>query len=308
MSATAARAKVSGHYIRKRLATAGLARSVAAFSALLLVASVLVYRLGGIDFNALLALFAVVAGLASLAFLMAVGGLVWVWRSGYEGGGRAVGALFIALLVGAPFGLAAALSYQYPRTNKAETEGMLAADIVDGASISAALSGEPSPEAAADEPPLSSRRFQARAAQVYAVTRTVLDAEGWTMTDVTAGEPEEEETELESADLGVSGTVDIPVPTARSTVDLQAAQDPFDRPDADDYAIKAVARSPILALPSDVTIRIVEDGAETFVDLRSISTTVAWDLGQNRRFIETFLTALDEAMAGIALVVPHADG
>ena len=301
---------MSGHYIRKRLRTALWAWRSAVFAALLLAAAVLVYRLGALDFAALKILAALAAGLVGLAILMALGGLVRVWRSGLEGGGRAVAALFAGLAVALPFAFLGYLALDYPLTNEAETDGMLAADTLSEDSIGeaapAGAAAEPAPaaEGGAADPVASGRRFQAAAAQVYAVTRLVLADEGWEMTAVAAGAPEESDEEA-SEDLGISGSVDIPLPTARSSVDPEAPGDPFAREDSDEYSVKAVAKSPLLALPSDVTIRIVEDGAETFVDLRSTSRTVAWDLGQNQRFIEDFLARLDEGMAGVTAVVPE---
>ena len=55
----------------------------------------------------------------------------------------------------------------------------------------------------------------------------------------------------------------------------------------------------IFALPSDMVVRIAEDGDETFVDVESTSRDTGIDLGQNRRFIERFLTDLDAAMSGL---------
>ena len=108
----------------------------------------------------------------------------------------------------------------------------------------------------------------------------------------------------EDGDLGISGTVDIPRADAARRAVAEAGVDPLDQPDATRLRHRGRRHGPILALPSDITIRIVEDGPETFVDLRSASRDVAWDLGQNRRFIEDFLTRLDTAMAGALTVVP----
>lgn len=300
MSLAAGRAGMSGHYIRKRLRTAIWAWRAAVFAALLLVAAILVYRLGGVDFAALKLLFAAVAGLAGSAILVALGGLLRAWRSGREGGGRAVAALFMGLLVAAPFASAGLLALDGATGNAAETDGMLAADTVSQESLGEAAAPVSATDAA--DPVISGRRFPAKAAQVYAVTRLVLAGEGWEISEVATAAPDPE---AEDEGLGISGTVDIPLPTARSSVDQSAPADPFAREDSEEYAIKAVARGPVLALPSDVTIRIVEDDTETFVDLRSVSRIAGWDLGQNRRLIEGFLARLDEAMAGVAAVVPE---
>ncbi|KQT61281.1 MULTISPECIES: DUF1499 domain-containing protein [unclassified Aureimonas] len=285
--------KARGHYIRKRLRLAAPARRLAAFALLFLAAGILVLRLGAIEFEALKGVLVVAFALAALSFLIAGLGLVRAWSRGYEGGGVAVGALALSILTLAPFAFAGVLAYDNPQVSAAVSDGMEATDIA----------AEPATAAGGAETGLvSGRRFQATAAQVFGVSRLVLDDLGWNVAGVAANAPVEEE----DGDLGTSGTIGIPVPTPRESIDQDAGEDPMDQPDSSDYAIEAVATGPILALPSDVSIRIVEDGPETFVDLRSVSRDVAWDLGQNRRFIEDFLTRLDTAMAGALTVVPPA--
>lgn len=294
-------AALSGHYIRKQLRTAGWARRIAAFAGLLLVTGILVYRFGGIDFPALKAVLRVVFALVCLTLVLALAGLGRVWRHGHEGGGKAAGALFIALLVAAPFAAAAVIASRSPMVGRAETDGMLASDIAEGATLAEALPNE------AKAPVLGGRHYQARAAQVYILVRTVLADEGWTLEEVATAEPDAPAGPLDdSGDLGISGTVDIPLPTARGSV--TAPPDPFDRPESREYTLKAVATGPILALPSDVIIRISEDEDQTYVDLRATSRLVDWDLGQNRRFLETFLADLDTAMAGLVAIGPVVEG
>lgn len=295
--------RLSGHYIRKRLRTAGWARRIAGFSGVLLVVGILVYRFGGIDFAALKLVLAVVLGLASLALLLSLAGLARVWHSGHEGGGKAVGALAIALLVALPFIGAGLLAVENPAANRAETDGMLAADISDGADLNDALPG------AGTGPTIDGRQVQARAAQVYVLVRKVLADEGWQIEEVATAEPEDIGTPAPgSNDLGISGTIDIPLPTARDAAAAATAADPFARPESREYTIRAVATGPVLALPSDITIRIVEDATLTYVDLRATSRLVDWDLGQNRRFVEDFLAALDVALAGLAAIGPVGEG
>lgn len=286
--------KARGHYIRKRLRLARPARRLALFALVFLAAGILAFRLGAIEFEALKGVLVAAFGFASLAFVVAGLGLVRAWSRGYEGGGTAVGAVALSILTLAPFAFAGALAYDNPPVSQAASDGMQAAEV---AAEPAAGAG------AADAGLVSGRRFQATAAQVFGVSRLVIADLGWTVRAVVTNAPLEDE----DGDLGTSGTIDIPVPTPRDSIDPDAGEDPMDQPDAGDYAIEAVATGPILALPSDVAIRIVEDGPETFVDLRSASRDVAWDLGQNRRFIEDFLTRLDTAMAGALTVVPAAE-
>jgi hypothetical protein len=287
--------KATGHYIRKRLRMAGLARSLAGFSLVFMAVGILAYRFAGIDFEALKGVLAVAFVMAAFALVIALLGLARVWRSGYEGGGLAVGAVALALVTLAPFVLAGILAYDNPRVAQAASDGMQAADI----------SAETAPaEGAPETGPISGRRYQATAAQVFGVSKLVLADLGWDVSTVNANAPVDEE----DGDLGVRGTSEIPIPTPRAAGGPEGGDDPLDQPDSTDYAIEATAAGPVLALPSDITIRIVEDGSETFVDLRSASRAVGWDLGQNRRFIEDFLTRLDAAMAGALTVVPAGEG
>ncbi|WP_195161747.1 DUF1499 domain-containing protein [Mesorhizobium sp. NBSH29] len=58
-----------------------------------------------------------------------------------------------------------------------------------------------------------------------------------------------------------------------------------------------VAKTPILAFPSDVTIRVTDEGVASYVDMRSASRFGRNDLGDNARRIAGFLDALDTAIA-----------
>ena len=217
-----------------------------------------------------------------------------MWFRGAAGGGRALAAAVLALAVLAPFALGAYVYARTPVGRTAATDGMIALD-----AVTASEGGDDAPEDDGASVLVEGRRFALPAAQVYANARLVLGDLGWQVLEVEAGDPDEPE-----GDLGTSGTVQVPLPTARDSLDPNAAADPLDQPESDEYLVFAVARDRILALPSDVTIRIVEDDEATFVDLRSTSRFGDFDLGQNRRFIESFLTGLDAAMTGAASVLP----
>ena len=246
--------------------------------------AVLFFRLGTLDGTGLIWTLCLVAVLAAAALLLALYALSRAWRLGDKGGGRAASALALGFAVAIPYALGLALAAEYPTGNAAETSGM------------SEPAGTVAPDDVETEPDaLLSRDYRATASQVYGATRTAIEAAGWDLTDVlTDSSPAPD-----SGDLGVSGTVDIPIPTSRTSVDPSVAVDPFAGIDADAYTIQAVAYAPVLALPSDVTIRVVEDTGDTFVDVRSVSRTVDWDLGQNRRFIEDFYERLDTAMTAL---------
>ena len=66
-----------------------------------------------------------------------------------------------------------------------------------------------------------------------------------------------------------------------------------------DAGIEAVAKSLVLALPVDVSIRIISDDDGTLVDMRSAARIGAHDLGDNARRIRAFFADLDLALQGV---------
>lgn len=61
--------------------------------------------------------------------------------------------------------------------------------------------------------------------------------------------------------------------------------------------IQAIARTPVLKLKDEVTIRIRRQGGATRVTVRSRSRLGTVDFGQNARNIREFLAALDQELA-----------
>ncbi|HEY9056999.1 MAG TPA: DUF1499 domain-containing protein [Aurantimonas sp.] len=308
MSSIYGRLPVSGHYLRKRLRLAGFARKLAAFALILLVTTLVIYRLGAILPQALIGLLLLTAAAAALALLISLYGLLRAWFQGVAGGGAALGAFVLASIGLSPFAYTAYLAAVNPRTNAAYTDGMDpdGAAMVTEVQTPADAPVTVAPETALAEPSVvPGRRFVAAAPRVYAAARIVLDDLGWQVGGVVAEGPAAAVAAtpgLAGGDLGVSGAGDIPIPTARAEIDAAAASDPLDRPDSERYRISAVARDLLFALPSDISIRIIQDGDESFVDLQSVSRSIDIDFGQNRRFIERFLENMDTAMAGLETV------
>ncbi|WP_185985243.1 DUF1499 domain-containing protein [Aureimonas mangrovi] len=271
---------MSGHYIRKRARSAGWAWALATFALALLAVALIFFRLQILNLQAFSLVVVTVGGLVVVALLCALFAAAKAWFRGHRGGGRAVAALFLSCFLAVPFAVGMFLAIEYPNSAMAETDGM-AAQLSPSAGL-----------------PIESTRvvlgrdFRATAAEVYGAARSAIDASGWEVEDIVAGSgPQPAE-----GDLGVAGTVVTAVPTLRDTLAAEGEQDPSAVQDSDQYVISAVAYAPILALPSDVTIRIVEEDGVSYVDVRSVSRDVPRDLGQNRRFIDAFLARLDAAM------------
>lgn len=282
---------MAGHYLRKRLRSAPVARRMAWFSGILLVVSALMLRLGAVEFAVFEILLALVATIGGAALVLAGFGLQRVWSRGHEGGAAALGAFVVGLFVAAPFALGGALALSNPPINMAETDGL--AEAVD----------EPAPVDPAAV--VNGRVFPVRASQMYQTVRLVLGDVGWSVSGVETADPKPvaedtaEPPEPAPAPPVIAGG--IPVPTPRVAPDEEAGEgeaDPLDRPESGEYRVTAEARDPILRLPSDVEIRITEDEEQAYLDLRSVSRFGSRDLGQNRRFIENFLERVDAAMIG----------
>jgi uncharacterized protein (DUF1499 family) len=64
-----------------------------------------------------------------------------------------------------------------------------------------------------------------------------------------------------------------------------------------EYVLEAVARTLLLGFPSDVAIRLTDEGESTYVDMRSASRYGGDDFGDNAARISKFLDALDTEMA-----------
>lgn len=280
---------MAGHYIRTRARTAEWAWSTAAFALALIPVGIVLFRLKLLDLDNLSWTLLLAGGLASAGLLLALSAIVKVWRKGALGGGRAVAALVAAALALLPFAGAAYLYRSFPEGSSAETAGLLdaaSAPVLDA-------SGQP-------EPVVPGRDYQATASMVYDAARAALEQQGIEIVDVRSSLTPPRD----SDDLGVSGTVLVPVPTLRGSV----AADPPDRfnlKDAREYTIDAVAYAPVFGFPSDVTIRIAEEGAQTFIDMRSASRDLDRDLGQNRRIILAVLDGVDEAMRAAEGIVPE---
>ena len=276
---------MSGHYIRKRTRLGTYGWALASFAAMLLLAALAFLRLQILDLQGFSVSIAAIAALVLLALLMALSGIAKAWTRGDRGGGRAVAALFLSSLVAVPFALGIALALEYPTSSMAQTDGI---DPASAAEVQVA-SAEPGSTSI-----VLGRDFRATAADVYSAARATLEASGWDVVEVQASRvPQPAE-----GDLGVSGTVIVPIPRFRDALGDDKAQgiDPFAASDSDEYLITAVAYAPILGFASDVTVRIAEVEGTSYVDMRSVSRDLPRDLGQNRRFIEGFLARLDAAV------------
>lgn len=248
--------------------SAGWARRLAAFSAVLLLTAGIGHRYGLVETVAFYWLVGIVGALAVAALLAAGAAFSRLWNHGESTGRDVTVATLVALLVLAPFVVAGARMVLYPQLVDISTDTidppaftvapMLRHDamnpIVPIGDEAAALQAESYPE-------VTGRRFVAGRAQVLGAVRNLVAARGWR---VLAGE----------------------------------------EPPADwsELTIEAVADTFLLRFPSDVAIRIIDEDESTYVDMRSASRYGVHDLGDNAARIERFLADLETEVAGMAPV------
>lgn len=283
-----------GHFVRPQLRLAKPAKKLAWFGLALFLVAIPLYRLGGITVDALKGALALSCLLLLVALLIGLAGIFRAWFQAARGGSSAFGAALIAFVGLLPYALIAILAAENPATNTAYTGGF-ADEIAATASGETAGSGLTIDTITAAIP---ARRYAAPPVQVIEAARTAALASGWQIEEITAVDSDDG-SDSAADPLGVirdSGVV--PRPTYRESVDTEQESTQLDLPVRDAYTLEASVSDWFVGLPSEVTVRILADGTGTIVDARSISHDVTYDFGQNRRFIESFLAALDAAMSG----------
>jgi len=249
---------------RRTTRAAGWARRTAVFSAVLLACVWIGHHFGLVEHLAYLWVLAIVALLAAAALIFAAFAFSRLWQYGDLGGrDLTVGAL-VALLILAPYGVAAYRVAIYPPLRDISTDQddppPLATAAERTPEMNALAAPTPGERRLQDEnyPLVSGRRYALPFDAVVDAVEVVLQRRGWQLA--------------------------APVPAA------DAAQGTL--------VISARARSFVLELPVDVAIRISSDDDTTLVDMRSASRYGRHDLGDNAARIVDFLTELDQQING----------
>ncbi len=247
---------------RQTSRAAGWARRTGAFSVVLLATSVIGHRYGLVETPAFLWVLGIVALLAALALLFAGLAFSRLWNFGDRGGrDLTVGAL-LALLVLAPYGVAAYRAAVYPplRDISTDLDNPPVLDVSDRTKdmnvVSAPTAGEQRLQIES-YPLVTGRSYDLPFDTVLEAVETVLDRRDWDLTD--------------------------PYPDPNGQTDV---------------TINALAKSLVLSLPADVAIRVTNDGDAVAVDMRSASRYGRYDLGDNAARIVDFLAELDQEVAG----------
>jgi hypothetical protein len=245
---------------------AALARRLAVFSFVLFVLSALGMRRRLMDTAEFVILLGLVLFLALLALAAAAWGWRRVWRFGDKGGGNVVAAIFFSAIVLLPFVVAGVLFVIEPPISDVSTD--------------------------LDDPP--------------AFVAAPRDRTG-VMNRIRPIDPRQANAQR-AAFPAVSGrrygaSIDHVLAVVRQTMKADGwriTSAPSLGEDQIEYEIEAVARTALLPFPSDVVVRLRDEGDSTYVDMRSASRYGRFDLGTNAARIRDFLARLDVAMASEA--------
>ncbi|MFA6031744.1 MAG: DUF1499 domain-containing protein [Myxococcota bacterium] len=247
---------------RRTSQAAGWSRRTAAFSAVLLLTVFVGHRFNLVETPVFLWVLGIVALLAAFALLFAGLAFSRLWNFGDQGGRDLTVGVLLALLVLAPFGVAAYWATLYPPLREISTDfdDPPALDMSDRASgmnvLSPSTPGEQRLQAES-YPLVTARSYDLPFETIVNAVETVLDRRDWDLTE--------------------------PYP------DLNGQSE---------VTITAVARGFIIGLPADVAIRVSNDGDAVIVDMRSASRYGRHDLGDNAARIIDFLAELDQEVAG----------
>lgn len=218
-------------------------------------------RLGRIEPAAAVAVLGAGLLMASVAVALSGVAFVAIWREGRPGFGKALGGLFLAVLLALYPGYLAAQALRLPRLSDVST------DIADPPSFSRSRraldmrSGHVPPEA-----PAGLRAAQ-RAAypQIQPLVLDLTPQESFGIV-------------LKAANQRGWQVIESSAPGGR----IGAGR------------LEAIDFSPALRFPEDVTVRLRPTAAGTRIDVRSASRVATHDFGQNARRIAAFLQAVED--------------
>jgi uncharacterized protein (DUF1499 family) len=257
---------VAARFEPKTSGAALWSRRIALFSLALFAVSALGHRRGLVDTFGFLWILLLVAVLALLALLLVALGFRRVWYRGDRGGGAAAVAVLVSLLVLAPFAATAVRSFLHPRLSDIST------DLVDPPRLAEAAKARHG-----HMNPVTPISREAAAIQIAAYPEITGHRYGASPEDVLKA------VDSVVADKGWRVVSHPPV------VDGEAK-----------YTLEAVAKTSLLGFPSDIAIRLTDEGESTYVDMRSASRYGHADFGDNARRISDFFSALDAEMAAQA--------
>ncbi|MCK1309601.1 MULTISPECIES: DUF1499 domain-containing protein [unclassified Bradyrhizobium] len=247
---------------------ASWARNLAVFAVVAVVVSIIIVRFGFLEMKPALATFFGGLGIAALSILFGLAGFAAIWQNGSRGMAR----ILLAFLIdGAILAYPAYLGLQY---RKLPAIHDITTDPID--------------------PP----RFDALARlRTGDGANTAVYAGLYSAEQQRQSYPDIEPIELEiSVDRAYAIALQLVNKRKWLIIDERAPQPPrrIGR-------IEAVARSPIMGFREDIAIRVVPDGEDSRVDIRSASRYFESDLGSNAARVKKFIDDLNTAADADAL-------
>jgi hypothetical protein len=250
-------------------------RGLSNFSLVLFAVACLAHHFGVLETGPFLLVLGIAGFLASCGLALSVLGFSRLWSFGDRGGIDSAFGAFVGLLVLSPFALAAYGAATHPQISDISTDLSDPPVLSYAARTRAGAMNEVAPigDAAAVAqrlyyPHVVGRRYAMPITQVGDIVSAIIKRRGW-------------------RSVGARRPIGGPrIPPGEIT-------------------LEAVAHTALFALPSDVAVRLTDEGETTFVDMRSASRFGSNDLGDNARRIIAFLNDLDlEVGLRIGLPIP----
>lgn len=232
---------------------------LAVFGLIVVVLSIAVVRSGLLEVYPSLAAFGAGLAFAVIAVLLALASFVSIWRQGYAGLGRALGALFLGLLLLAYPGYLAYRASKLPAINDITTD--------------------------TENPPRFDELAHVRPSERLVYPKRFAALQEAAYPDI---EPLEVDASPRTAFKAALGVVEK---RKWRVIDARA---PAGRRDG---IIEAVARTPILGFRDDVVVRVSAEDNGARIDVRSASRYGLSDFGTNAARVASLLEDLNDAVS-----------
>lgn len=245
------------------------ARRIAGFSLVLLIVAGVGHRYGMVETVAYFWILALVAGLALLALGLAAGGFWRLWLYGEKAGKASLAATLLAAIVLAPYAAGAYFVLRYPVLNDIST------DLV--------------------EPPqfvLASARRSGAMNAIVPITREAAALQTEHYPDVSGRRYDASMSRVMNAAAAVIAARGWK-PYARLPLEAEHGE----------VSIELEALTLLVRFPADAVLRLTDEGASTFVDMRLNTRYAKHDLGDNARRIRAFMSDLDAEFARQSLEI-----
>ena len=296
-------------YERPPSAAARWARRIARFAFGLFAGALLAHRFGPLVTPHFVALMVLSAGLAALAVVLAMIGLVRFWQVAAMGGIASFVALVYAAVPLAAAGYGLAEYFSKPAIYDVSTDTVTPPPWIKPPHAEQGWlkrSPEVTPEDREAQvlayPALTGRRYDGALDRVFEGVKKVAEQSGITI----IAEEGVENARADLEDMAVkpsdaapadSDPDDVPIPLSRP--EIVTGEMPVGRR-ASDILLQGEWRTLMTGLRFDVLIRLREEAETTFVDMRVAARYGGHDLGLGAEFADQFLHALDAELLGIA--------